>query len=68
MRAGLPPKRQTVDFASTAECRRFGKAENSKQDMYEFKFAAEQIDAIRIYVTKNNGKNTIIAEVEAYAE
>ena len=29
-RAGLPPKRQTVDFASTAECRRFGKAENSK--------------------------------------
>ena len=30
MRAGLPLKRQTVDFASTAECRRFGKAENSK--------------------------------------
>ena len=51
----------------SADWKTVGKAENSKQDMYEFKFAPETVDAIRIYVTKNNGKNTIIAEIEAYA-
>ncbi|MBR7143320.1 MAG: discoidin domain-containing protein [Lentisphaeria bacterium] len=50
----------------SADWKTVGKAENSKQDMYEFKFTPEEADAIRIYVTKNNGKHTIIAEIEAY--
>ena len=67
-----PEKQSLRDFEvqikkGSADWKTVGKAENSKQDMYEFKFAPETVDAIRIYVTKNNGKNTIIAEIEAYA-
>ena len=68
-----PEKQSLRDFEvqikkGSAEWKTVGKAVNSKQDMYEFKFAPEEADAIRIYVTKNNGKNTIIAEIEAYAK
>ena len=68
-----PEKQSLRDFEvqikkGSADWKTVGKAENSKQDKYEFKFAPEETDAIRIYVTRNNGKNTIIAEIEAYAK
>ena len=68
-----PEKQSLRDFevqvkSGSADWKTVGKAENSKQDMYEFKFAPETVDSIRVYVTKNNGKHTIIAEIEAYAK
>ena len=68
-----PEKQSLRDFevqlkSGNGDWQTVGKAVNSKQDMYEFKFAPQEADAIRIYVTKNNGKNTIIAEIEAYAK
>ena len=66
-----PEKQSLRDFevqlkSGNGEWQTVGKAVNSKQDMYEFKFAPQAADSIRIYVTRNNGKNTIIAEIEAY--
>lgn len=68
-----PEKQSLRDFevqlkSGNGDWKTVGKAVNSKQDMYEFKFAPQSADALRIYVTKNNGKNTIIAEIEAYAK
>ena len=68
-----PEKQSLRDFevqlkSGNGDWKTVGKAVNSKQDMYEFKFAPQTADSIRIYVTKNNGKNTIIAEIEAYAK
>ena len=55
-----------VQLKKGSDWKTVGQVKDFKGEKQEFVFESQSADAVRIFVTRNYGKNSIIAEIEVY--